>query len=151
MWAEHSSVASGRYACSHCRDRALHAEEGVPTCQRCLPPTFHWKCSLAHWCDYGWVRNLHLRAAKTLLTHCSSIHERSAREKISRDQVAHVLNDEVSRKYIQSLKRYEPLNLSFHYPLIMIIQTTYLLTNEISPRGYFSANGLKRLYFARLV
>ncbi|KAH0833139.1 hypothetical protein J3R83DRAFT_12136 [Lanmaoa asiatica] len=35
----------------------------------------------------------------------SSIHERSAREKISTDQVAHVLNDEVSRKYIQSLKR----------------------------------------------
>ena len=35
-----------------------------------------------------------------------SIHERSAREKISADQVAHVLNDEVSRKYIQSLKRY---------------------------------------------
>jgi pre-mRNA-splicing factor 18 len=35
-----------------------------------------------------------------------SIHERSAREKISSDQVAHVLNDEVSRKYIQSLKRY---------------------------------------------
>ncbi|PIL29891.1 hypothetical protein GSI_08100 [Ganoderma sinense ZZ0214-1] len=34
------------------------------------------------------------------------IHERSAREKISADQVAHVLNDEVSRKYIQSLKRY---------------------------------------------
>lgn len=34
-----------------------------------------------------------------------SIHERSAREKISIDQVAHVLNDEVSRKYIQSLKR----------------------------------------------
>jgi len=35
----------------------------------------------------------------------NSIHERSAREKISADQVAHVLNDEVSRKYIQSLKR----------------------------------------------
>lgn len=35
-----------------------------------------------------------------------SIHERSAREKISADQVAHVLNDEVSRKYIQSLKRF---------------------------------------------
>ncbi|GJJ08543.1 hypothetical protein Clacol_002761 [Clathrus columnatus] len=32
------------------------------------------------------------------------IHERSAREKISSDQVAHVLNDEISRKYIQSLK-----------------------------------------------
>jgi pre-mRNA-splicing factor 18 len=36
---------------------------------------------------------------------CLRIHERSAREKISTDQVAHVLNDEVSRKYIQSLKR----------------------------------------------
>ncbi|ELU37424.1 pre-mRNA splicing factor [Rhizoctonia solani AG-1 IA] len=34
------------------------------------------------------------------------IHERSAREKISSDQVAHVLNDEVSRKYIQSVKRF---------------------------------------------
>ncbi|KAH8822791.1 Prp18 domain-containing protein [Flagelloscypha sp. PMI_526] len=33
------------------------------------------------------------------------IHERSAREKISSDQVAHVFNDEVSRKYIQSIKR----------------------------------------------
>lgn len=33
------------------------------------------------------------------------IHERSAREKITEDNVAHVLNDEVSRKYIQSVKR----------------------------------------------
>nr|ASF90189.1 hypothetical protein SPAR05829 [Bartheletia paradoxa] len=33
------------------------------------------------------------------------IHERAAREKISNDQIAHVLNDETSRKYIQSLKR----------------------------------------------
>ena len=33
------------------------------------------------------------------------IHDRSAREKISSSQVAHVLNDEVSRKYIQSVKR----------------------------------------------
>jgi len=33
------------------------------------------------------------------------IHERSAREKIGIDSVAHVLNDEVSRKYIQSVKR----------------------------------------------
>ncbi|KAJ9123929.1 hypothetical protein QFC22_000720 [Naganishia vaughanmartiniae] len=33
------------------------------------------------------------------------IHERSAREKIGQDSVAHVLNDEVSRKYIQSVKR----------------------------------------------
>lgn len=33
------------------------------------------------------------------------IHERSGREKIFSNNVAHVLNDEVSRKYIQSLKR----------------------------------------------
>ncbi|KAJ1029121.1 hypothetical protein NDA18_002749 [Ustilago nuda] len=33
------------------------------------------------------------------------IHERSGREKIFSSNVAHVLNDEVSRKYIQSLKR----------------------------------------------
>ncbi|CAO1630175.1 unnamed protein product [Sympodiomycopsis kandeliae] len=33
------------------------------------------------------------------------IHERSGREKIFASNVAHVLNDEVSRKYIQSLKR----------------------------------------------
>ncbi|GAA5805987.1 hypothetical protein HPULCUR_011514 [Helicostylum pulchrum] len=33
------------------------------------------------------------------------IHERSAREKIFSSQVAHVLNDEASRKWIQSVKR----------------------------------------------
>lgn len=33
------------------------------------------------------------------------IHERSGREKIFASNVAHVLNDETSRKYIQSLKR----------------------------------------------
>jgi pre-mRNA-splicing factor 18 len=34
-----------------------------------------------------------------------SIHERSAREKIFSAQVAHVLNDETTRKWIQSIKR----------------------------------------------
>lgn len=33
------------------------------------------------------------------------IHERSAREKIFSNQVAHILNDEQQRKYIQSVKR----------------------------------------------
>ncbi len=33
------------------------------------------------------------------------IHERSAREKIGDGKIAHVLNDEVSRKYIQAVKR----------------------------------------------
>ena len=43
-----------------------------------------------------------------------SIHERSAREKIFSSQVAHVLNDETSRKWIQSVKR-----------LMTFIQTKY--------------------------
>jgi len=46
------------------------------------------------------------------------IHERSAREKISTDQVAHVLNDEVSRKYIQSLKRLVTPNPTLSHDLI---------------------------------
>jgi len=33
------------------------------------------------------------------------IHERSAREKIHSNQIAHVLNDETQRKYIQAIKR----------------------------------------------
>jgi hypothetical protein len=33
------------------------------------------------------------------------IHERSSREKIFSNQIAHVLNDETQRKYIQALKR----------------------------------------------
>ena len=33
------------------------------------------------------------------------IHERAAREKIFSQDVAHVLNDETQRKYIQSVKR----------------------------------------------
>ncbi len=33
------------------------------------------------------------------------IHERSAREKIHSNQVAHVLNDETQRKFIQAMKR----------------------------------------------
>ncbi|KAA6402131.1 MAG: putative Pre-mRNA-splicing factor 18 [Streblomastix strix] len=33
------------------------------------------------------------------------IHERTAREKINTEQVAHILNDEAQRKYIQSVKR----------------------------------------------
>ena len=33
------------------------------------------------------------------------IHERSAREKIHTQSVAHVMNDETTRKYLQSVKR----------------------------------------------
>jgi pre-mRNA-splicing factor 18 len=38
------------------------------------------------------------------------LHERGAREKITEDVVAHVLNDEVSRKWIQAVKRCVVLN-----------------------------------------
>jgi len=50
------------------------------------------------------------------------IHERSAREKISTDQVAHVLNDEVSRKYIQSLKRLVTPNPTLFHDLINLFR-----------------------------
>ncbi|WFD31094.1 hypothetical protein MSPP1_002127 [Malassezia sp. CBS 17886] len=43
------------------------------------------------------------------------IHERSGQEKIFTSNVAHVLNDEVSRKYIQSLKRLMTFAQT-HYP-----------------------------------
>jgi pre-mRNA-splicing factor 18 len=33
------------------------------------------------------------------------IHERSAREKIYTNSVAHIMNDETTRKYLQSIKR----------------------------------------------
>ena len=65
------------------------------------------------------------------LTTQPRIHERSAREKISTDQVAHVLNDEVSRKYIQSLKRLIapkptlPLDLTDFSRLLTFSQTKY--------------------------
>lgn len=35
----------------------------------------------------------------------TGIHERSAREKIQQNQVAHILNDEKARKYLQAVKR----------------------------------------------
>ena len=60
-----------------------------------------------------------------------SIHERSAREKISADQVAHVLNDEVSRKYIQSLKRYVILLPGSFLQQLILFQVVDVLANEI--------------------
>jgi len=60
---------------------------------------------MANWGDDGWVSLIFGAIESSCCSPPLSIHERSAREKISADQVAHVLNDEVSRKYIQSLKR----------------------------------------------
>ena len=49
------------------------------------------------------------------------IHERSAREKISTNRVAHIMNDETTRRYLQSINRLitlcEPRYLTqSHYP-----------------------------------
>lgn len=45
------------------------------------------------------------------------IHARAAREKIGEDKIAHVMNDEESRKYIQGLKRLITLAQS-HFPTV---------------------------------
>lgn len=42
------------------------------------------------------------------------IHERSAREKISSNSIAHVLNDETQRKYITGLKRLMTFHQTIH-------------------------------------
>ena len=106
---KHSTLghASGHVSATS-RDRSLYAGTTIPTSQRLVSSLEHWKCTVADWCHYGWVCAQYVLILPMIVnpTECS-IHERSAREKISSDQVAHVLNDEVSRKYIQSLKRYE--------------------------------------------
>ena len=73
------------------------------------------------------------------------IHERSAREKISTDQVAHVLNDEVSRKYIQSLKRLAAPNPTLSHDLINLSQALDFLPDQIPPGRRDSAHGLMTL------
>ncbi|CAM6103446.1 unnamed protein product [Calypogeia fissa] len=45
------------------------------------------------------------------------IHERSAREKIYTNSVAHIMNDETTRKYLQSIKRLMTL-CQRRYPLM---------------------------------
>jgi len=67
------------------------------------------------------------------------IHERSAREKISTDQVAHVLNDEVSRKYIQSLKR-----------LLTFSQTKYPPEDISQLMGWFSTPTASHVLYSLL-
>lgn len=81
----------------------------------------------------------------------ASIHERSAREKISTDQVAHVLNDEVSRKYIQSLKRsvssfciflFYPCFIPSVDPADSFFQALDVLSDKIPTGGCFTAYGI---------
>lgn len=95
------------------RDRALHASTAVPTRERFIPAAEHRERRLADRSYHGWVSCARLASEGIATESCPfSIHERSAREKISTDQVAHVLNDEVSRKYIQSVKRCDGFDLT---------------------------------------
>jgi pre-mRNA-splicing factor 18 len=60
--------------------------------------------------DYAQADNSYLllaigKAAWPMGVTSVGIHERAAREKISTGETAHVLNDEVQRKYIQAVKR----------------------------------------------
>ena len=66
------------------------------------------------------------------------IHARSARERIHIDQVAHVLNDEVSRKWIQSLKRYVCDNRRTK----LMAQTTHLRSGDPTSGRPQPAHGL---------
>jgi hypothetical protein len=74
-----------------------------------MTPTFDFPSAMRPGLSVSpWLGMVFYPFLSTVMMHLpslTSIHERSAREKISSDQVAHVLNDEVSRKYIQSLKR----------------------------------------------
>lgn len=45
------------------------------------------------------------------------IHSRAAREKIGEDKIAHVMNDELTRKYIQAVKRLLTV-AERHYPMV---------------------------------
>ena len=93
------------HACENRRDCSSYAETAVPEGERLVPASIHWQCAMANRRHYGWVCRPWSKLRSEAHRSKHSIHERSAREKISADQVAHVLNDEVSRKYIQSLKR----------------------------------------------
>jgi len=82
-------------------------EKGLP--QDILTHVFHI-CELIAQREYVKANDQYLRmaignAAWPMGVTMVGIHERSAREKIFVNQVAHVLNDETQRKYIQAIKR----------------------------------------------
>lgn len=145
--SRHIAELTTRCTHAHLWDSSLYAETPVPTGKRLLPSFVYRQCTMAHRCDYGWVSNFYLSTTTICSSIGDSIHERSAREKISSDQVAHVLNDEVSRKYIQSLKRWGSRHL--HFPASfnflrswVFLQYIDLYANEISARGCHATYGM---------
>ncbi|WVQ93133.1 hypothetical protein IAU59_000197 [Kwoniella sp. CBS 9459] len=86
--------------------RQLRSRELAPDVVRLLAEIVHHMQSRS----YQKANDAYLRlsignAAWPIGVTSVGIHERSAREKIGQDNIAHVLNDEVSRKYIQAVKR----------------------------------------------
>ncbi|WVQ73647.1 hypothetical protein IAR50_003227 [Cryptococcus sp. DSM 104548] len=86
--------------------RSLRSRDLAPDVLRLLAEIVHHMQSRA----YQKANDAYLRlsignAAWPIGVTSVGIHERSAREKIGQDNIAHVLNDEVSRKYIQAVKR----------------------------------------------
>ncbi|WWD21344.1 hypothetical protein CI109_105828 [Kwoniella shandongensis] len=86
--------------------RSLRSRELTPDVVRLLAEIVHHMQSRS----YQRANDAYLRlsignAAWPIGVTSVGIHERSAREKIGQDNIAHVLNDEVSRKYIQAVKR----------------------------------------------
>ncbi|KAK8844000.1 hypothetical protein IAR55_006793 [Kwoniella newhampshirensis] len=86
--------------------RSLRSRELTPDVVRMLAEIVHHMQSRS----YQRANDAYLRlsignAAWPIGVTSVGIHERSAREKIGQDNIAHVLNDEVSRKYIQAVKR----------------------------------------------
>jgi len=82
--------------------------------EKSLPPdileSVHEICQLILEREYVQANDIYLRMAIgnapwPMGVTMVGIHERSAREKIFTNQVAHVLNDETQRKYIQAIKR----------------------------------------------
>ncbi|KIR63958.1 pre-mRNA-splicing factor 18 [Cryptococcus bacillisporus CA1873] len=86
--------------------RSLRSRDLAPDVLRLLAEIVHHMQSRA----YQKANDAYLRlsignAAWPIGVTSVGIHERSAREKIGQDNIAHVLNDEVTRKYIQAVKR----------------------------------------------
>lgn len=83
------------------------------TCQDMPPDLIYKLAELCHHVQqrqYQRANDAYLRlsignAAWPIGVTSVGLHERGAREKITEDVVAHVLNDEVSRKWIQAVKR----------------------------------------------
>jgi len=70
------------------------------------------------------------------------IHERSSQDKLYVDKIAHVLNDEVSRKWIQAVKRYA---MAISFVLKTNEQTLDILTVDTAAQGDLADDGMNTM------